>query len=810
MPTHAKKVKDSDNVKKKQNLKVDWEKLREDKELRDALSHEIRDTIEAVTKTHKDDPSIQYDLIMKAILQQAASLAPHEKTSKTDWYGMQHKSYHMIKTLRDRMRSRWINNKNDLDSRTIYWAAFNKLRDIQNAAKTKWIEETVREIESAKPSNPNMWTEIEKLAAGPFCHHKQHTLLPKMRREDGTQAATVAESAKIFAEHFKKNVFSRISSYDESVLQDIPRVQTNLTISGPPTMDEFKKAIKLLANRKAPGASGVPAELFKVLEESALQPMFEFLGKYWNDDNLDFTAFHNIILKIIPKKGDLSDPNKWRGIALGEVPSKIISMIALKRIQTQLMSFSREEQNGFLPQRGCADAQAALKITLQTLREHKEDSFVLFLDLVKAFDTVNREMMLKILQIYGVPQDVVTVIKKLYNDVWISFDLEGEEATFESTSGVKQGDVLAPTLFLYVMQAAFDSLDRKWDITSPTLRWHRPTKEGKIRGKLVGNDWKNKGESFVVRDIMYADDAAVIVTTRQDLLNATNMIIQHLRLFGLQVHVGEQATNEDGTTYKTESKTEVMFVPGAGSTTNTDEATKDIVLTNNSFIPFVNKFKYLGSTITTDLRDDVEIKKRIATARGAFSKLSKIFDNKKLKIDCKTQILKTFVLTALLYGCENWSFTEMIYQKLEVCYNDFLRGILGYSRYYAHYVLRLSLEDIRKKCGMPVLRSIIHLHRARWLQKIAKMDTDRLPKRLLNAWKQSPRMPHRPQKTIREAFRTTLSEILKREKTWKGDLIDWIPLANNDRAWSDLVEKGLGLEKGQYYEKTKRKKEKER
>jgi hypothetical protein len=143
---------------------------------------------------------------MKTILQQAASLAPHEKTSKTDWYGMQHKSFYIIKALRDRMRSRWINNKNDLDSRTTYWAAFKKLRDIQNAAKTKWIEETVREIESTRPSNPNMWTEIEKLAAGPFCHHKQHTLLPKMRREDGTQATTVAESAKIFAEHLKKRL----------------------------------------------------------------------------------------------------------------------------------------------------------------------------------------------------------------------------------------------------------------------------------------------------------------------------------------------------------------------------------------------------------------------------------------------------------------------------------------------------------------------------------------------------------------------------------------------------------------------------
>ena len=126
-------------------------------------------------------------------------------------------------------------------------------------------------------------------------------------------------------------------------------MQANMDISGPPTMDEFRSAIKMLANRKAPGEAGVPAELFKALEDTAFEPMFEFLSEYWTNKELDFASFHNILLKILPKKGDLSDPNNWRGIALGEVPYKILSMIVLKRLQEQLLTFSREGQNGFLP-----------------------------------------------------------------------------------------------------------------------------------------------------------------------------------------------------------------------------------------------------------------------------------------------------------------------------------------------------------------------------------------------------------------------------------------------------------------------------
>jgi hypothetical protein len=104
-----------------------------------------------------------------------------------------------------------------------------------------------------------------------------------------------------------------------------------------------------------------------------------------------------------------------------------------------------------------------LKTALQTLREHNQETWVLFVDLVKAYDTVNREMLWKILKIIGVPDNLlIMVLKKLYADVTINLNVGDNLEQFLSTSGVKQGDNLAPGLLIFVIHAVSNSLDKKW------------------------------------------------------------------------------------------------------------------------------------------------------------------------------------------------------------------------------------------------------------------------------------------------------------------------------------------------------------
>ena len=67
--------------------------------------------------------------------------------------------------------------------------------------------------------------------------------------------------------------------------------------------------------------------------------------------------------------------------------------------------------------KGCANATFTVKTALQTLREQGIDSHALFIDLVEVYDSVNRELLWKLLSIFGVPTNLITVLKTLHTNV---------------------------------------------------------------------------------------------------------------------------------------------------------------------------------------------------------------------------------------------------------------------------------------------------------------------------------------------------------------------------------------------------------
>ena len=144
---------------------------------------------------------------------------------------------------------------------------------------------------------------------------------------------------------------------------------------------------------KSPGTNGIPTEAFKCLTDTNYQLFEDIITLFWKNDQFQPIDFQQIKLSILPKKGDLSDPNKWRGIALGDIAAKCISSIIATRLTKYLTTFGIDEQCGSLFGKGCADATFSLKLALQALHEHNQESFTLFVDLVKAYDTFNRELL---------------------------------------------------------------------------------------------------------------------------------------------------------------------------------------------------------------------------------------------------------------------------------------------------------------------------------------------------------------------------------------------------------------------------------
>ena len=170
-----------------------------------------------------------------------------------------------------------------------------------------------------------------------------------------------------------------------------------------PSDDEINFAIARAPSKKSPGVDSIPIEAFKIIRESDILfgEFKRFLHAYWTDPNVDPESFHTSLMTVLPKKGDLSDPNKWRGISLLSVASKLVSSIVATRLGKHFLDVGLDEQCGGVFGKGCIDGTYNVKQALHTLSQHGADSYVIFADLVKAYDTVDRELLWKIMSRYG-------------------------------------------------------------------------------------------------------------------------------------------------------------------------------------------------------------------------------------------------------------------------------------------------------------------------------------------------------------------------------------------------------------------------
>ena len=155
------------------------------------------------------------------------------------------------------------------------------------------------------------------------------------------------------------------------------------------------------------------------------------------------------MLVTIPKKGNLSECKNWRGIMLLSVPSKILCRIILDRIQETVDKKLRKEQAGFRKDKSCTDYIATLRIIVEQCIEWQSSLYINFVDFKKAFDSIDRTVLWKLLRHYGLPTKFVTLIKNMYEGFTGHVIFNGQVSEgFQIGTGVRQGCLLSPLLFL--------------------------------------------------------------------------------------------------------------------------------------------------------------------------------------------------------------------------------------------------------------------------------------------------------------------------------------------------------------------------
>ena len=158
------------------------------------------------------------------------------------------------------------------------------------------------------------------------------------------------------------------------------------------------------------------------------------------------------LLIKLPKKGDLSHCKNCRGIMLLNMASKVFCRVILERIKTALDEKLREEQAGFRAGRSCTDQIATLRITVEHIIEWRSSLYINFIDFEKASDSINREVLWRLLRHYALPVKIVTIIRALYEGFSARVLHNGQNTEpLSMRTGVRQGCLLSPLLFLVTL-----------------------------------------------------------------------------------------------------------------------------------------------------------------------------------------------------------------------------------------------------------------------------------------------------------------------------------------------------------------------
>ena len=415
-----------------------------------------------------------WDKIKEKIFEAVTKSTPVAKSSRKKKTWMDQDT---LTTIRKKYKlfRRWLGSRQDQD-----YSEYIKARNKARKACRKAQADLEKRLAAEAKANPNGIWKYAK--ARTTCRQG----IPDLKRADGSKTKTDIEKAELLNDFFK-SVFTtedpgpvpRMEEYDFKEVID------NIDIK----KEQVEKILSELQHGKAAGPDKIPPAILAIASKELAEPLTYLFRKTLEEGKLPQEWKKACVTPIYKRKGSKTSPNNYRPVSLTCVVGKVMEKIVRQVVMDHLTEnkIITKEQHGFIQGRSCT---TQLLEALDEWTEAVDDGGsvdIIYTDFQKAFDSVpHRRLAEKIhaCGIRGTPHRWIRNFLENRKQTVVVGGTTSQEGNV--TSGIPQGSVLGPILFLIFINDLPQNIKSKLKIFADDTKLYARVDEEDENGTKIG------------------------------------------------------------------------------------------------------------------------------------------------------------------------------------------------------------------------------------------------------------------------------------------------------------------------------------
>ena len=607
-------------------------------------------------------------------------------------------------------------------------------------------------------------------------------------------------------------------------------------------------AVEVQAQGKAADELGVCADLMRaaaVPGGAVAAALTRIVGDVWRSGEMPAERCRSLLIALYKNKGDPQQVTNYRGVVLVQFLWRVVMRLLLgPGVIPGIETILPETQCGGRPQRGCTDQIFSLRLLQEQAYARRVPLYAAFIDLAKAFDSLDRALLFDMMASCGFPVGVVDLFQSMYSQTTCAVR-RGRTLgdSFGTHVGIQQGCISGSwcfNLFLhFVFEPILDELAELGVVLRVRASDGRHLDARELRAGKEGGIFR-LGVLFIV------DDTTLVSDSVEGLRRGLALVYERLSAFGLVVNASKSDAicfagalarpciecggreGPDGSMLLCSVCSRACHVRCAGLETVPEgdwwcdgcgggdgqsgavlgcaqEAVDAPLLPfGDGAIAWTDEVKYLGVRLTADCGLAVELTQRVRLARAAFRRLRPLLGGGRMGRGMKGTFARAFsalTQSVLLHGCEAWALAPGELKRLEVVQRQLLRQALPRARRSRLSTSTVALYSIFR---VPTVETLWTRAQLRWLGHLARANEGRVARRLLGAVRVESGHPGRGNRgaslmgifgqegSLLGHLRRHLTASARRQ-FFGGRRGEWFLLAQNKDAWRKFV-KGVNCE----------------